>query len=91
MPLPVLERARDEFLALSGVGMSAMELSHRSTHFGRILEKAEAGLREALGVPDTHRVLFLQGGASLQFSMVPMNLLPTGGTADYVVTGYWGM
>ena len=91
MPLPVLERARDEFLALSGVGMSAMELSHRSTHFGRILEKAEAGLREALGVPDTHRVLFLQGGASLQFSMVPMNLLPKGGTADYVVTGYWGM
>ena len=91
MPLPVLERARDEFLALSGVGMSAMELSHRSTHFGRILEKAEAGLREALRVPDNYRVLFLQGGASLQFSMVPMNLLPTDGTADYVVTGYWGM
>ena len=90
MPLPVLERAREELLALNGIGMSAMELSHRSTHFGRILAAAECGLREVLAVPDNYRILFLQGGATLQFSMVPMNLMSASETADYVVTGYWG-
>ena len=90
MPLPVLERAREELLALGGIGMSAMELSHRSPQFGNILAGAERGLREVLSVPDNYRILFLQGGATLQFSMVPMNLLPSDRSADYIVTGYWG-
>jgi len=88
LPLPVLERAREELLALPGAGASVLEISHRSAAFEAVIDEAEANLRELLGVPDTHRVLFLQGGASLQFSMVPMNLLR--GTAEYVVTGSWG-
>ena len=91
MPLPVLEKAREELLSLAGSGMSVMEMSHRSTQFGNILSAAERGLREALSVPDNYRILFLQGGASLQFSMVPMNLLPSDAAADYIVTGYWGV
>ena len=91
LPLPVLERARDEMLSLGGIGMSVMEVSHRSKHFEPILKAAEDGIRVLLGVPDNYHILFLQGGASLQFSMVPMNLLPKGGTADYVVTGAWGV
>ena len=91
MPVPVLERAREELLALDGVGMSAMELSHRSTHFGRILDAAESGLRELLGVPANYRILFMQGGAALQFSVVPMNLITATGAADFVVTGSWGV
>jgi phosphoserine aminotransferase len=67
-----------------------MEISHRSPVFDRILEEAESTLRAVAGIPETHAVLFLQGGASLQFSMVPMNLLPPGGSADYVITGVWG-
>lgn len=90
MPLPVLERARDEMLSLNGIGMSVMEISHRSPQFEKILNDAEQGLREVLGVPDSFRVLFIQGGASMQFSMVPINFLPAGGTADYVITGFWG-
>ena len=90
MPLPVLEKAREELLSFGGSGMSVMELSHRSTQFGNILSAAERGLREALSVPDNYRILFLQGGASLQFSMVPMNLLSSDAAADYIVTGYWG-
>jgi phosphoserine aminotransferase len=66
-----------------------MELSHRGKVFDRIINEAEAACRELAGIPDNYRVLFLQGGASLQFSMVPMNLLPKGGTADYLVTGVW--
>lgn len=91
MPLPVLKKARDEILSLDDTGMSVMEMSHRSAKFGEILDKAERGLRELLLLPENYRVLFLQGGASLQFSMVPMNLLSTGGSADYVVTGAWGV
>lgn len=90
MPLPVLEKAREELLSLGSAGMSVMELSHRSTHFGKILSAAESGLRDALAVPDNFHVLFLQGGATMQFSMVPMNLMPADGSADYIVTGYWG-
>lgn len=90
LPTPVLERARDEILSLNGIGMSVMEVSHRSMHFAPILEAAESGIRELLNVPDNYRILFLQGGASLQFSMVPMNLLGAGQTADHVVTGAWG-
>src|SRR5215213_10907041 len=76
LPVPVLERAREEMLSLPGVGMSVMEISHRSKPFQAILDGAEGGLRGLLGIPEGYRVLFLQGGASLQFSMVPMNFLP---------------
>ena len=90
LPVPVLERAREEMLSLPGVGMSVMEISHRSKPFQAILDGASAGLRELMGIPEGYRVLFLQGGASLQFSMVPMNFLPEGGSADYILTGSWG-
>lgn len=88
LPVPVLERARDELLEHPGAGASILEVSHRSPAFETVIEEAEANLRELLAIPPTHRVLFLQGGASLQFSMVPMNLLRT--RAAYVVTGSWG-
>src|SRR3990172_6679515 len=90
LPVPVLEEARDEMLSLPGVGMSVMEISHRSKTFDEIIRRADAGVRELLNVPANYHVLFLQGGASLQFSMVPMNLLPSGGSADYIITGSWG-
>jgi len=77
-------------LSLPGVGMSVMEISHRSKTFDEIFAKAETGLRELLNIPDNYKVLFLQGGASLQFSMVPMNFLPADGSADYIITGSWG-
>ena len=89
LPLPVLEEIQRDLLALPGVGMSALELSHRSKVFESILERAESDLRKLAQVPDNYRVLFLQGGASLQFSMVPMNLLDEGSTADYADTGSW--
>ncbi len=89
LPVPVLERIRDEMLSLPGVGMSVLEISHRSTTFETILAAAEDRLRRLLNVPDTHHILFLQGGASLQFSMVPLNFLPRDGSADYLVTGSW--
>jgi phosphoserine aminotransferase len=90
LPLPVLEEAQRDMLSLPGVGMSVMEISHRSKAFDEIFGRANAGLRELLGIPDNYHVLFLQGGASLQFSMIPMNFLPADGSADYVVTGSWG-
>ena len=90
LPVPVLEKARDEMLSLPGVGMSVMEISHRSKPFQAIIDGAEAGLKGLLGIPEGYRVLFLQGGASLQFSMVPMNFLSEGASADYVLTGSWG-
>src|SRR5947207_3808206 len=90
LPLPVLEEAQRELVSLPGVGMSVMEISHRSKTFDEIIGNAEQGLRELLGLPENYHVLFLQGGASLQFSMIPMNLLPKGGSADYIVTGSWG-
>jgi phosphoserine aminotransferase len=88
LPLPVLEEAQRDLVSLPGLGMSVMEISHRSKTFEGILATAEANLRTLGGVPDHYKVLFLQGGASLQFSMVPMNLM-AGGTADYIVTGEW--
>lgn len=90
LPRPVLEKARDEMLDLGGIGMSVMEISHRSKHFEAILNAAEQGIRDLLNVPANYRILFLQGGASLQFSMIPMNFLASGETADYVITGAWG-
>ena len=89
LPLEVLEEARENLLSLPGVGMSILEISHRSKPFDEIIEGAEADIRALAGIPDGYHVLFLQGGASLQFSMVPMNLLPQGGSADYLVTGSW--
>ncbi len=90
LPLPVLEEAQRELVSLPGVGMSVMEISHRSKTFDEIINRAERGVRELMGLPDNYHVLFLQGGASLQFSMIPMNLLPKDGSADYIVTGSWG-
>jgi phosphoserine aminotransferase len=90
LPLPVLEEAQHELISLPGVGMSVMEISHRSKPFDEIIGSAEAGLRELLNIPANYRVLFLQGGASLQFSMLAMNFLPRDGSADYILTGSWG-
>jgi phosphoserine aminotransferase len=89
LPLPVLEEAQRDLIALPGVGMSVLEISHRSKVFDEIIQGAEADFRALARIPDGYHVLFLQGGASLQFSMVPMNLLPAGGAADYIVTGVW--
>ena len=83
------EQARDELLDWGGSGMSVMEVSHRGKAFIKVAEQAEADLRELLQIPADYAVLFLQGGASLQFSMVPMNLLPPDRTADYLLTGVW--
>jgi phosphoserine aminotransferase len=90
LPLSVLEEAQRELVSLPGVGMSVMEISHRSKAFDEIINSAERGLRELLGLPENYRVLFLQGGASLQFSMIPMNFLSKDGSADYIITGSWG-
>lgn len=91
MPRAVQEKAQAELLDLAGSGMSVMELSHRSKEFKDIIEGAEQGVRRLLNVPDTHAILFLQGGASLQFAMLPMNLRRPGRTADYVDTGTWAL
>jgi phosphoserine aminotransferase len=90
MPLPVLEEAQRDLLTLPGVGMSVMEISHRSKTFDEIIQGADAGLRDLLSIPKDYQVLFLQGGASLQFAMVPMNFLSLDSSADYIVTGSWG-
>ncbi len=90
LPAPVLEKAQSELLSLGGIGMSVMEISHRSAHFEPILHNAEKGIRELMSIPENYRILFLQGGASLQFSMIPLNFLGENQTADYIVTGAWG-
>ncbi|HEV8428458.1 MAG TPA: 3-phosphoserine/phosphohydroxythreonine transaminase [Pyrinomonadaceae bacterium] len=90
LPVPVLEEAQRDMVSLPGVGMSVMEISHRSKTFDEIIARTEASLRDLLKIPDNYHILFLQGGASLQFSMVPMNFLPPEGNADYVLTGSWG-
>src|SRR6187431_2999183 len=89
LPLPVLEQAQREMISLPGVGMSVMEISHRSKAFEDLLTGAIADFRTLTGAPASYQVLMLQGGASLQFSMVPMNLLTPGSTADYIDTGTW--
>lgn len=89
LPEAVLERARDELLEWDDAGASIMEISHRSKDFVGIAERAENDLRELLAIPDNYKVLFLQGGATLQFAMVPMNLLGGRKVADYVNTGHW--
>ncbi len=89
LPQPVLERAREELLDWRGSGMSVMEMSHRGKEFISIAERAEADLRTLLAVPENYKVLFLQGGATTQFAMVPMNLLGERRRADYIHTGEW--
>ena len=89
LPVEVLEQARDEILDWHGTGMSVMEMSHRGKAFIGIAEQAEADLRELLGVPADYKVLFMQGGATLQFAAVPLNLSAAGQTVDYVNTGSW--
>ena len=89
LPLPVLEEAQRDLIALPGVGMSVMEISHRSKAFENLLNTAIEDIRDLAEVPPDYQILMLQGGASLQFSMVPMNLLASGGTADYIDTGYF--
>lgn len=89
LPVPVLERARDEMLNWHGAGLSIMEMSHRSTEVMGVAARAESALRELMGISDDYAVLFLQGGASTQFSAVPLNLLGEDGVADYVNTGQW--
>ena len=89
LPRAVMEQAQRELLDWNDTGMSVMEISHRSKEFISLAEESEADLREILGIPVNYKVLFLQGGATSQFSMVPMNLLKQGSTADYVHTGNW--
>jgi phosphoserine aminotransferase len=89
LPIEVLEQVQRDLLALPDVGMSVLEISHRSATFDEIIEGCESDLRKLGNIPDDYHVLFLQGGASLQFSMVPMNLLAEGRSADYIVTGVW--
>ncbi|MFZ5468598.1 MAG: 3-phosphoserine/phosphohydroxythreonine transaminase [Myxococcota bacterium] len=89
LPLPALERARDELIDFEKSGMSVMEHSHRGKEYEKVHNEAIALFTELLGIPDTHQVLFLQGGASLQFAMVPMNFLGPERSADYLVTGAW--
>lgn len=89
IPLPVLEKAQKELVNFQNTGMSVMELSHRSKDYEEVHNRANALLRELLGIPDTYEVLFLQGGASLQFSMIPMNFLQDNKTAHYILSGSW--
>lgn len=89
LPLEVLEQAASEMTNYQGSGMSVMEMSHRSADFKAIIDQAEADLRELMNIPSNYKVLFLQGGGSLQFAMVPLNLLRNSKKADYIVTGSW--
>jgi phosphoserine aminotransferase len=90
LPLEVLQTAQAELLDYKGTGMSVMEISHRSKEFEALLKQAEADIRSLLAIPDNYKVLFLQGGATTQFAMIPMNLRAAGASADYVVNGSWG-
>ncbi|HEX9013322.1 MAG TPA: 3-phosphoserine/phosphohydroxythreonine transaminase [Anaerolineaceae bacterium] len=89
LPLQVLAQAQAEMFDYHGTGMSVMEISHRSKEFEALIQQAEADLRELMGIPGNYKVMFLQGGATLQFAMLPMNLRAPGASADYIVTGTW--
>lgn len=89
LPLKVMEQAAEQLINYSSCGMSVMEMSHRSKEFEEIMNTAEKNLRELMKIPDNYKVLFLQGGGTLQFSMVPLNLLKNSKKADYIVTGAW--
>jgi len=88
MPKSVLAEIQQELLDYRGTGMSIMEMSHRCSDFQKIYEETVHDLRTLMGIPDNYKVLFIQGGATLQFAMIPMNLLKNG-AADYIVTGTW--
>ena len=90
LPEPVLEQAQAELLDWKGSGMSVMEVSHRGADFVELAMRSEATLREILGISDDYHVLFLAGGATLQFASIPLNLAPPGATVDYALTGSWG-
>ncbi|MCU0240340.1 MAG: 3-phosphoserine/phosphohydroxythreonine transaminase [Pyrinomonadaceae bacterium] len=90
LPLEVLEEAKENLISFKGIGMSVMEISHRSKTFTEINESAQQGIRELLSIPENYKILFLQGGATLQFSMIPINFLGKNEVADYIVTGVWG-
>jgi phosphoserine aminotransferase len=91
LPLPALEEAQRQLLLLPGAGASVMEISHRSKEFSAIINSARDNFKKLLAIPDNYQVLFVQGGASLQFTMIPMNIMRgTGKPADYVITGSWG-
>ena len=89
LPVEVLERVRDNLLNYEGTGESVMEMSHRSKEYQKIIDDAEANLRKLMNIPENYKVLFLQGGGTLQFSMIPLNLLRNSKKADYIVTGQW--
>jgi len=89
LPLSVLKKAQKDFLNYKGEGLSVMEMSHRSKTFDSIIKDAERLMKEVMGIPDGYKVLFFQGGATLQFAAIPLNLLPDGASADYVNTGAW--
>lgn len=89
LPVEVLNKAKDEMLSWGGTGMSVMEMSHRSKVYESIIQGAEALLRELINIPENYKVLFLQGGASSQFAMIPLNLMGKTGKADYIITGQW--
>lgn len=89
LPLPVLEKAQAEFVDYRGAGMSLIEMSHRGKHYDAVHYDAMVAIREVLDVPDTHAILFIQGGATLQFGMVPLNLMIDGKTAEFLNTGTW--
>ena len=89
LPLPVLEKAGAEIMDYQGSGQSVMEMSHRSKVFDDIIKSAERLMRELYNVPDNYKVLFLQGGASAQFSAIPLNFMNGSGKADYIITGQW--
>ncbi|MBI2823875.1 MAG: 3-phosphoserine/phosphohydroxythreonine transaminase [Planctomycetia bacterium] len=90
LPESVLREAQRDLLALPGVGVSVLEIGHRTKWFENVLETTKSNVRRLLDLPANYQVLFLQGGSRLQFSMIPMNLLPAGRAADYIVTGSWG-
>ena len=90
LPQPVIEQAQQELRDYHGRGMSILEMSHRSKEYEAINTEAEAAFKRLLGLGDEYRVLFLQGGASMQFAMLPLNFLPASATADYLVNGAWG-
>eukprot|EP01026_Neomeris_dumetosa_P052015 TRINITY_DN4589_c0_g2_i2.p2 TRINITY_DN4589_c0_g2~~TRINITY_DN4589_c0_g2_i2.p2 ORF type:complete len:223 (-),score=30.89 TRINITY_DN4589_c0_g2_i2:51-671(-) len=89
LPLDILEQVRDDVVSWQGCGMSVMEMSHRGKEFDSIIKSAEADLRQLLSIPDNYQVLFLQGGASTQFSAVPLNLTAEGDSVDQLITGSW--
>ena len=90
LPREVMKKAQEEFCNYRNSGSGIMELSHRGSLFTEVIERAEQNIRDLMNISDDYAVIFVQGGASMQFCMIPMNLLPAGATADYADTGVWG-